>query len=47
MTAAGRKAWKAGTRIQQEAERALFDGLSGEEAGQLEMLIGKIGTQHK
>jgi DNA-binding MarR family transcriptional regulator len=45
MTAAGRKAWKAGSRIQQEAERTLFNGLSAAEARQLELLMGKIGSQ--
>ena len=45
MTAAGRKAWKAGTRLQQEAERALFNGLSVAEARQLQVLMGKIGPQ--
>jgi DNA-binding MarR family transcriptional regulator len=44
MTAAGRKAWQAGTRIQQKAERALFNGLSADESRQLEMLMGKIGS---
>src|SRR5215203_4964154 len=42
MTAAGRKAWRAGTRIQHKAERALFNGLSADESRQLEMLMGKI-----
>ena len=47
MTAAGRKAWKAGARIQQKAERALFTGLSAAESRQLEMLMGKIGSPRK
>ena len=47
MTPEGRKAWKAGTKIQQHAERALFDGLSVAESRQLERLMGKIGTQPK
>ena len=42
MTAAGRKAWREGTRIQQQAERDLFKGLSAEETGHLRALIGKI-----
>ena len=47
MTEAGRKAWKAGTRIQQQAERALFNGLTAKEVRQLELLMGKIGRQPK
>jgi DNA-binding MarR family transcriptional regulator len=47
MTAAGRKAWKAGTRIQQQAARALFNGLSAGEARQLKILMEKIGTRPK
>jgi DNA-binding MarR family transcriptional regulator len=45
MTAAGRKAWKAGTRVQQKAERTLFESLSATESRQLELLMGKIGVQ--
>ena len=42
MTPAGRKAWRDGTRIQQQAERDLFKGLSRDEAGHLRELIAKI-----
>lgn len=44
VTAAGQKACKDGRRIQQQAERALFKGLTDGEARQLAVLMGKLGT---
>ena len=43
LTAAGRKACKEGTRVQQDAERDLLGTLSREEARQLAGLLGKLG----
>jgi len=43
LTAAGRKACKEGTRVQQETERTLLSTLSREEAQQLAMLLEKVG----
>ena len=45
MTAAGRKAYEQGTRIQQESERAIFATLTDEEGRQLVALIAKV--QHE
>lgn len=45
LTAAGRKACKEGTRVQQEAERDLLTKLSRNEARQLAALLEKVGTQ--
>jgi DNA-binding MarR family transcriptional regulator len=42
LTAAGRKAFEEGSRIQQQAERDVFSGLTVEESQQLAALIGKI-----
>jgi DNA-binding MarR family transcriptional regulator len=42
LTAAGRKAFEEGSRIQQQAERDVFSGLTVEESQQLNALIGKI-----
>ncbi len=42
MTAAGRKACAAGTRIQQQAERVLLNELSGSERRQLASLMAKV-----
>ena len=42
MTPAGRKACDEGTRVQEEAERELFGGLSLDEARQLDTLIQKV-----
>jgi DNA-binding MarR family transcriptional regulator len=43
LTAAGRKASREGTRIQEQAERDLFGSLTGEEARHLAALMGKLG----
>ena len=43
LTAAGRKACREGTRVQQEAERDLLGTLSRDEARQLAGLLGKLG----
>ena len=43
LTAAGRKACKEGTRIQQETEQDLLRALTRDEARQLTMLLGKLG----
>lgn len=45
MTAAGRKAWRDGTRIQAQAERDMFKHLSRDEARHLGALMEKIGGQ--
>jgi DNA-binding MarR family transcriptional regulator len=42
MTAAGRKACEAGTRIQQQAEQVLLSDLSGTERRQLAALMAKL-----
>jgi DNA-binding MarR family transcriptional regulator len=42
LTAAGRKAFEAGTRVQQQAERDAFSGLTAEESHQLLALVGKL-----
>ena len=42
LTAAGRKACKDGTRIQQQTERDLFGALTVEEARQLAKLMAKL-----
>lgn len=42
MTAAGRKACDAGTRIRQQAERVLLSELSGAERRQLASLMAKV-----
>jgi DNA-binding MarR family transcriptional regulator len=42
LTAEGRKACAAGTRIQQRTERDLFGGLTRAEADQLAALMGKL-----
>ena len=44
LTPAGRKAWKEGARLQQEAERDLLTKLSRNEARQLAVLLEKVGT---
>lgn len=44
LTAAGRKACKEGTRIQQQTERDLLSRLSRDEARQLAALLGKLGS---
>lgn len=43
LTAAGRKACKEGTRVQQEAERDLLTTLTRDEARQLGALLEKLG----
>jgi DNA-binding MarR family transcriptional regulator len=43
LTAAGRKACKEGTRLQQETERDLLKTLSRDEARQLATLLEKLG----
>jgi len=45
LTAAGRKACKEGTRVQQEAERDLLRSLSRDEARQLAALLEKVGRR--
>ena len=42
LTAAGRKAFETGARVQQQAERDVFSGLTAEESHQLQALIGKL-----
>jgi DNA-binding MarR family transcriptional regulator len=42
LTAAGRKACEAGTRVQQQAERTLLGELSGAERRQLAALMAKL-----
>jgi DNA-binding MarR family transcriptional regulator len=42
VTAAGRKACQEGRRIQQQTERDLFRALTGAEAHQLAVLMGKV-----
>jgi len=42
MTSAGRKACEAGTRVQQQAERALLSDLSAAERRQLAVLMAKL-----
>ena len=42
LTAAGRKALEAGSRVQQQAERDAFSALSAEESHQLQALIAKL-----
>lgn len=42
MTAAGRKACDAGTKIQQQAEKRLLSDLSGAERRQLSVLMAKL-----
>lgn len=44
LTAAGRKACKEGTRVQQETERHLLQTLTRDEAHQLAVLLGKLGS---
>jgi len=43
LTAAGRKAGTAGTRIQQDTERELLTTLTPDEAQQLAVLLEKVG----
>lgn len=45
MTSAGRKAYEAGSRIQQQAEREAFSGLTVDEAHQLQALVAKLDRQ--
>jgi DNA-binding MarR family transcriptional regulator len=47
LTAAGRRAYEQGSRIQQQAERDAFSGLSAEESHQLLALIGKLDQRKK
>jgi DNA-binding MarR family transcriptional regulator len=42
ITAAGRKSYEEGIRIQKQTERDLFAGLTADEAGQLMRLVGKL-----
>ena len=44
LTAAGRRACQAGSRVQQDCERELLGALSAEEARHLVALLGKVGT---
>jgi MarR family transcriptional regulator, transcriptional regulator for hemolysin len=45
MTAAGRKAWKAGTSIQQQGEREVFSKLTRAQAQQLASLMDKVAAK--
>src|SRR5690242_4622853 len=45
LTAAGRKAWTEGVRLQQDAERDLLKGLSRDESKQLAALLDKVGAR--
>ena len=45
MTAAGRKAYQQGTRIQQRSEQEIFATLTDEEGRQLAALIAKVQQQ--
>ena len=45
LTAAGRKAVKDGTRVQEASERDLLSRLTRDEAQQLSALLGKMGNQ--
>jgi DNA-binding MarR family transcriptional regulator len=47
LTSAGRKAFEAGTRVQQQAEREAFGSLSADESQQLQALIAKLQTGEK
>lgn len=47
LTAAGRKACKEGTRVEQEAERALFRSLTRDEKSTLATLLGKIRARQE
>ena len=47
LTAAGRKACKEGTRIQQETERDLLTTLTRDEARQLGVLLEKVGRSRQ
>lgn len=47
LTAAGRKAFEEGSRIQHQAEREAFSGLTAEESHQLLALIGKLDRNKK
>ena len=47
LTAAGRKAFEEGSRVQQQAERDAFSGLTAEESHQLLALIGKLDRGKK
>jgi DNA-binding MarR family transcriptional regulator len=47
ITDAGRHAYEQGIRIQQDAERELFSGLSPDESAQLLQLIGKLEDARK
>ena len=42
LTSAGRKAFEAGTRVQQQAERDAFGNLTAEESQQLLALVAKL-----
>lgn len=43
ITAAGRRAWEAGSRLQREAERQLFSALSADDAAKLADIFAKLG----
>jgi len=45
MTAAGRKAYEQGTRVQQQSEKEIFATLTDEEGRQLAALIAKVRQQ--
>ena len=45
MTAAGRNAYEAGSRVQEETERELFGALSADEARQLASLMAKVTSR--
>lgn len=47
MTAAGRKAYEEGTRIQQQSEQEVFAALTDDEARLLAVLIGKLERRTK
>lgn len=47
MTAAGRKAYEQGMRVQQQSEKEIFSALSDEEGRQLAALITKVQQQSR
>lgn len=47
LTSAGRKAFEAGSKIQQQAEHDAFSGLTAEESHQLLALMGKLDRGKK
>jgi DNA-binding MarR family transcriptional regulator len=45
LTTAGKKRWKAGSRIQQDSEHDVFKRLSRQEAAQLAVLMEKVAAK--